>query len=1183
MNPATVSPSARQLTRAQVQNLFGKLRPGLRKGLLPLLDQLLALLNEQGEAKVRSVHETLFPAAGSARTASAQLSNLLASLAGAAREKGLVFAHAYRGSKQAGADQRTLVFEGAPPTLSPQTEGLNAIAPGQRIGGQLGRVLSAPALLYTCNEHEYAAVRKFFCAGMAPAGWPAAPDAPPVEDLGLHGGLRVLLHHGRQGNRESQRAASELYAAYRPKAIVAVGIAFGVDESRQALGDVLVSAYICDYETALIREGKLSLRGPRPSASRHLVQSLETLNIRQRHGQDAGVWPQLRPGGVLSGEKLVDDIDYRDSLRALAGQDDIVGGEMESAGLAKALEGLPVDWIVIKGICDWADGKKGQDKDRRQHDAAENAARVLKALFDSNLLYPPGPPESDSPQPRDRGVNPLSWRPQFACDPHAVDGQRGAAADLAQAFAPQRAPKTTAESPEGEPGPGEIVAFDDLLQWQAQAEGPPLYALLGEYGMGKTTHCQRLYAHLRAAREQGEAVRQPLYFDLRKVENLRAATAQGPGKTPVLREVIEDCLRQGYLHEGGEAPRYEDVLTVIDQGALVIFDGLDEVLARLADAQAASFVANLLRVLPEAAERQRGGQAHPPKVLVSCRTQYFRSLLEQHRLLTGGHRGEHQAEQYRALVLCPLTEEQVSLYLQAVFPAADQNQLHQQLAAVHNLRELTRRPFTLKLVSQFVPRLEQWRAEGRRISGATLYREVAAEWLIRDQDKQAFAREDKERLAADLAAHLWRQGRRGLQAKELEDWLGGWLAAQDPGADFHQLPRAVLQQDLRNSSFLRRDDTGEGSAQGGGRTQSRFEFAHSSLHDFFLADYLHRALRAAAQAWADEPENTAAQQAARQRWAFKRRPSAETLDFLGQLLDEDGSPAAQHPLLAVLQRWRTPYLAGASELQLAYAQRAYQRHWPLPHLVGMDLQGADLSDWHLGSASEEPLPTPRKLDLGAARLQGARLRRARWWNVRLSGADLDGAWLSQAEFLHCAADGLHGAVRDAAGARWRDCSGQLPWSVASPSSATFRRLRPLGAGGNWMMACAWSADGARLASAGDDGRLRIWDAGSGACLRVLDGHEAGVKSCAWSADGSRLASAGGDGTLRLWKPDSGACELALLHADAASAAWRPGGAASPDTLLYAQGRAWRYLRWQGLDAQGHTRVWPLEPSRTLCL
>ena len=111
-----------------------------------------------------------------------------------------------------------------------------------------------------------------------------------------------------------------------------------------------------------------------------------------------------------------------------------------------------------------------------------------------------------------------------------------------------------------------------------------------------------------------------------------------------------------------------------------------------------------------------------------------------------------------------------------------------------------------------------------------------------------------------------------------------------------------------------------------------------------------------------------------------------------------------------------------------------------------------------------------------------------------------------------------------------------------------------------MNSCAWSADGARLASAGEGGSLRVWDADSGECLRVLSGHEGTVWFCAWSADGARLASASGDGTLRLWNPDSGACELALLHADAASAAWRPGGDASPDTLLYAQGRAWRYLK-----------------------
>lgn len=75
-------------------------------------------------------------------------------------------------------------------------------------------------------------------------------------------------------------------------------------------------------------------------------------------------------------------------------------------------------------------------------------------------------------------------------------------------------------------------------------------------------------------------------------------------------------------------------------------------------------------------------------------------------------------------------------------------------------------------MAQFIPRLEQWRAQGRTVTGATLYREVAREWLIRDKEKQSFKPEVKEQLAADLAAHLWRIQQRGLSAHELEDWLG---------------------------------------------------------------------------------------------------------------------------------------------------------------------------------------------------------------------------------------------------------------------------------------------------------------------------------------------------------------------------------------------------------------------------
>ena len=54
---------------------------------------------------------------------------------------------------------------------------------------------------------------------------------------------------------------------------------------------------------------------------------------------------------------------------------------MEGAGLYVACQDQKVDWMLVKGICDWADGHKAEDKEARQQTAAHNAtAFVLHAL-----------------------------------------------------------------------------------------------------------------------------------------------------------------------------------------------------------------------------------------------------------------------------------------------------------------------------------------------------------------------------------------------------------------------------------------------------------------------------------------------------------------------------------------------------------------------------------------------------------------------------------------------------------------------------------------------------------------------------------------------------------------------------------------------------------------------------------
>ena len=63
---------------------------------------------------------------------------------------------------------------------------------------------------------------------------------------------------------------------------------------------------------------------------------------------------------------------------------------------------------------------------------------------------------------------------------------------------------------------------------------------------------------------------------------------------------------------------------------------------------------------------------------------------------------------------------------------------------------------------------------------------------------------------------------------------------------------------------------------------------------------------------------------------------------------------------------------------------------------------------------------------------------------------------------------------------------------------------------------SFSPDGGRLASAGFDAKIKIWDTESGLELLTLNGHTSWIWKMQFSPDGRRILSCGRDKTLRIW-------------------------------------------------------------------
>ena len=125
---------------------------------------------------------------------------------------------------------------------------------------------------------------------------------------------------------------------------------------------------------------------------------------------------------------------------------------------------------------------------------------------------------------------------------------------------------------------------------------------------------------------------------------------------------------------------------------------------------------------------------------------------------------------------------------------------------------------------------------------------------------------------------------------------------------------------------------------------------------------------------------------------------------------------------------------------------------------------------------------------------------------------------------------------------------------------------------DYVIDLAWSPDGAMLAAASGAGPISLFDTKDGAKRHELPGHENGTNVIAWQPGTSLLATGGQDGAVKFWDAIAGqhTATAKLGSAWVEHLAWRPvagvvdpgPGSTSPATLFATAGKE---LRAYGAD------------------
>ena len=710
---------------------------------------------------------------------------------------------------------------------------------------------------------------------------------------------------------------------------------------------------------------------------------------------------------------------------------------------------------------------------------------------------------------------------------------------------------------------------ESLVTWACKADGDGLTfcALLGDSGIGKTTTSILLTRKLLELRKSDRQLPLPIYFDLR---NLSPKTLTDFGLRTVLARLLSVST--------ASPVEVDDLLdTIRSENTLVIFDGLDEILVHLSPDDEQRLTRSLLEILA-LANSNKEESAPQTRLLLSCRTQYFRNIKEEFAFFDGQGRERVRGEDYIVFTLLPFDEDQIREYLALNIPGSDSDQLFEMIRSVHDLRALAVQPVMLDMIREVLSSIENDLSRGGRIRSVDLYERFVDQWLTRDDGKHSLITEYKILLMAHLAWQVWRSGSRTWSARWMEKWMLQFLHLhQEMELDYERRMHDQWKQDFRTATFLsRRGDD--------------FSFTHSSLLEFFLAKRLCDCLF-------EEEEDQALEV-----WNITK-PSDETFGFLAELIDRL-SDIERGQALSCLEKVGKQGTVAARTNVFAYTLMALERNLPHPNPRLLDLSGTDLQKWTIGFKGAS-------LDLRGVSFRSARLDDTRFNHVCLDCVNASGASMQRAVFEYCGMSNVDFNGADLSGTIFRHCdlsrtslekakrhrtqllytsgyeqglSGVLVAPLLERSEFNILPKTQIFSGHvDGVTAVAWSPDGRRIVTGSYDATIRVWDAVTGEELLSPE-HRHWVRSVAWSPDASRIA-AGSDYGVRVWDAVTGEELLSLEHGNQVeSVVWSPDGSRIAAGFVGDGVRVWDAVTGEGLFSLERSRlvrsvVWSPDGSR----